>query len=120
VTLRRHTPTETPGHVERGIRDLEAHLLWAAEVAGSRSTAQRFASRFAWATTDEREDLARVYAHQRLEDSHQMIERVADRATTLQAQYDARWRQATSRLVLGMLLTLAAVVFIATLLTALR
>ena len=120
MTPRRHATAAAPQQVERGIRDLEGHLLWASEIAGSRRAAQHFASRFAWATTDEREDLARVYADQRLEDSHQMIDRIAERANTLQAQYEVRWQQATSRLVLGALLALTGLVFTATLLLALR
>ncbi len=120
MTPRRDATAQSGQEVERGIRDLEGHLLWAAEIAGARGAGQDFASRFAWATTAEREDLADAYAEQRLEDSRQMIERVAERARVLQSQYEHRWQHVKSRLVLGALLALAAVVFASTLLLALR
>jgi hypothetical protein len=120
VTRRRAAGAGAADEAEQGINDLEGHLLWAAEIAGAHGAGEQFASQFDWATTDERDDLARVYAEQRLRDSHQLIERTADRARCLRAQYEHRWQQVQSRLVLIVLLTLVAIIFVATLLCALN
>lgn len=120
MTARRQVAASAVRQVERGIRDLEGHLLWAAEVAGSLQAGQNFASRFGWATTDEREDLASGYTDQRLEDSRQMIDRLAQRSSALQTQYENRWQEVKTRLVLGVLLVVAVIVFASTLLLALN
>jgi hypothetical protein len=121
VIGRRGQATAQAAHeAEAGIRDLEGHLLWAAQIADARVAAQEFAARCAWATTDERADLARLYADRRLDDSREMTDRIAERARGLQAQYEHRWREVKSRLVLGVLLTVAAVIFTSALLFALR
>jgi hypothetical protein len=119
MSPRRRTEAQTTLEAERGIRDLEENLLWAAEMADAPEAAQEFASRFGWTTAAQRKELARAYAAQRLEHSRLMIDRVAERAHLMQTQYERRWQQAKSRLVLGLLLALAAVIFAAELLYAL-
>lgn len=111
--LRRCADSLATLEAERGVRDLEDDLLWAAEIAHAPGAGQEFAARFGWASPAQRKELARTYAEHRLEHSRQMINRVADRAHALQAQHERRWQRARSRVLLALLLGLAAAIFAA-------
>jgi hypothetical protein len=85
---------------ERGIHALEGHLLWEAEIAEARRAAERFAERFAWATTAQRQDVARAYTDERLEISRWTIDRLAGRSLTMRAEYEQRYQQLKARVCL--------------------
>ncbi|MGW7053178.1 hypothetical protein [Streptomyces sp. NPDC054887] len=83
----------------RGLAQLEGYLLWSSEVADARHHAARFAEQLPWLTTAQREDVERVYTAERLAASKAMLVRVAERATSLRAEYTERYRSLRARCV---------------------
>nr|WP_202446789.1 hypothetical protein [Streptomyces sp. SID5468] len=87
----------------KGINDVEGYLLWQAEAASAAAGAEVFADRLPWLTSAQREEVVRVYTDDRLELSRAVLERIADRARSLQREYGERYRLLRIRLLGGYL-----------------
>ncbi|WP_433343655.1 hypothetical protein [Streptomyces sp. CA-253872] len=94
----------------RGLVQLEGYLLWNAEVAEARRRARCFTEQLPWLTTAQREDIERAYTADRLDDSKEMLRRVAARSVSLRAEYTARYERLRRRCVATAVLGMAAAV----------
>lgn len=103
-----------------GIARLEGYLLYQAELRDARAEAEAFACRMPWLTSDQREEVVRLYTEDRIALSRRTLQRITTRCHELRAEYSARYEQLRRRLLCtGLALLLAAVALCAlTLLSA--
>ncbi|MEU0271697.1 hypothetical protein [Streptomyces sp. NPDC006307] len=93
-------PADSPtdGDVASGINRLEGYLLYQSELNRARIEGDAFARRMPWLTTAQHEEVARLYAQQRLEVSKAVLREVAGRCAELRREYGARYETLRQRL----------------------
>ncbi|MEV7872675.1 hypothetical protein AB0P17_42760 [Streptomyces sp. NPDC088124] len=92
----------------RTLIQIEGYLLWSAEVETIRRQAARFTEQLPWLTTAQREDVERVYTHDRAAASRAVLERISDRACELRGEYGERYRRLRTRCVAAAVLAVGA------------
>ncbi|MCQ0025328.1 hypothetical protein M4914_21915 [Streptomyces somaliensis DSM 40738] len=93
----RTTSAASRGTAE-GINRIEGYLLAQAELLRAREEGEAFARRMPWLTTAQHEEVARLYAEDRIELSKKVLRAVADRCVELRGEYTARYAQLRQRL----------------------
>ncbi|MDT9682372.1 hypothetical protein RND61_09860 [Streptomyces sp. TRM76323] len=94
-----------------GINRVEGYLLAQAELLNAREQGEAFARRMPWLTTAQHEEVARLYAEDRIELSKKVLRTIADRCVELRGEYTARYTRLRQRLLrasIASLLTAAA------------
>ncbi|URM89042.1 hypothetical protein LUW75_02300 [Streptomyces sp. MRC013] len=81
-----------------GINRVEGYLLAQAELLRAREEGEAFARRMPWLTTAQHEEVARLYAEDRIELSKKVLRAIADRCVELRGEYTARYVQLRQRL----------------------
>jgi hypothetical protein len=102
-----------PRQTARMIAQIEGTLLCEAEKRTALAAAESFASRLPWLSPDQHEEVARLYADDRLVLAHQTLRRVADRAEQLRGEYTLRYEQLRLRLVCACAAAVLAVLALA-------
>ncbi|KUH40591.1 MULTISPECIES: hypothetical protein [Streptomyces] len=91
--------TRVAGHeVAAGINRVEGYLLAQAELREAREGGEAFARRMPWLTTAQHEEVARLYAEERVGLSQEALRTVADHCVALRAEYTARYTRLRHRL----------------------
>ncbi|OKK04631.1 hypothetical protein AMK26_15025 [Streptomyces sp. CB03234] len=92
-------PFPTERETAAGINRIEGYLLCQAELRRARIEGEAFASRMPWLTRAQHEEVAHLYAQDRIELSQKVLRAIADRCVELQEQYTARYESLRQRLV---------------------
>lgn len=104
--------TDRNAETAEGIRQLEGYLLLEAERAAARRSAEDFADKLPWLVPDQREEVVRLYASERMTLTRRTLEHIASRCEELRGEYGHRYEQLRRRLLcrhLALFLTTAAV-----------
>ncbi|MER7112520.1 hypothetical protein [Streptomyces sp. NPDC000229] len=80
------------------INHVEGYLLYQAELRTARSEGEAFARRMPWLTTAQQEEVARLYAEDRLELSKTALKAITARCEELKEEYTARYEHLRQRL----------------------
>ncbi|GGQ18604.1 hypothetical protein [Streptomyces roseolilacinus] len=96
--MTRTTASVTSRETAEGINRIEGYLLARAELLKAREEGEAFARRMPWLTTAQHEEVARLYAEERVEVSKRALRAVADRCVELRAEYTARYTRLRRRL----------------------
>ncbi|MCP9956533.1 MULTISPECIES: hypothetical protein [Streptomyces] len=105
------TTSATSRETAEGINRVEGYLLAQAELLGARREGEAFARRMPWLTTAQHEEVARLYAEDRIELSKKVLRAIAGRCVELRGEYTARYVRLRQRLLcvsVASLLTSAA------------
>ncbi|TPQ17186.1 hypothetical protein [Streptomyces sporangiiformans] len=73
------------------VNEVEGFLLVQAEWDTARREGKEFADRLPWLTTAQHEEVARVYAEQRMRLTRRMLRTVVSRAHSLRDEYENRY-----------------------------
>ncbi|MFF8774393.1 hypothetical protein [Kitasatospora sp. NPDC015120] len=102
------------------IARLEGYLAWEAEVEAAARDARAFADRFPWLPADDRGELERAYADDRLRYAEEVVDRAVGRCRELAARYRAECRRICARWAAVCLSVTLAAALLAVLPVALR
>ncbi|MET9801693.1 hypothetical protein [Streptomyces sp. NPDC006368] len=80
------------------INRVEGYLLRQAELRNAREEGEAFAGRMPWLTTAQHEEVARLYAQDRVELSKKVLRAIAHRCEELRGEYTARYAHLRQRL----------------------
>ncbi|MFB7463171.1 cytochrome C oxidase subunit I [Streptomyces sp. NPDC056224] len=97
--------------VKDGLRSLDGYLYWQNELTRAHREAVAFCDQLTWLTTNERQELERLYAGTRIETAKATTRHLAHRCTQLRAEYEDRYRTLRLRtfaLALAVIATTAA------------
>lgn len=90
-------PGRSPGPLDRPAaalaNEVEGYLLLRAERDQAQQEAATLCSCLPWLTSAQAEDVTRHYVEQRLGLTRQALQRTADRAHRLRAEYEARYAE---------------------------
>ncbi|MGI5478778.1 hypothetical protein [Streptomyces lavendofoliae] len=107
--MREAGPT-TGREMAAAVNEVEGYLLYQAELRTARTEAEAFARRLTWLTTAQQEEVARVYAADRMRVSEMALRAIAARCEELRAEYTARYAHLRRRLLCLHVATVSAAV----------